>query len=258
MKSIVISLKDNNELRRNHITNEFKKSNVKFEFFDAITPDQIANTEHEIGIDLSDSKLSQGARACLLSHLKVWQIATQNKSELVAVFEDDIHLSPNASNFLSDIKWIPSGVGIVKLEKYSKYIPRFNCKKIRTSDNRMLYEIKRLNLGAAGYIITKEAIEKILNRLSYKQNILDIDVEIFEPSLNRNINSLMIHPAICIQDFILNDAKNTIFTSSLNPKSHATQKKKKPLFTKVKKELLKISPATIIKKYVLSKKSTYR
>ena len=45
MKNIVISIKNDNESRRNHVINEFKKSNVDFEFFDAITPEQILSVK---------------------------------------------------------------------------------------------------------------------------------------------------------------------------------------------------------------------
>ncbi len=39
MKIFVISLLANNAKRRQHIEKEFSEKNVKFEFFDAITPD---------------------------------------------------------------------------------------------------------------------------------------------------------------------------------------------------------------------------
>ncbi|AVL75496.1 glycosyltransferase family 25 protein [Providencia rettgeri] len=257
MKKIVISIKNNNELRRSHIESEFKKSSVDFEFFDAVTPEQIATAERETGIDLSSSTLSLGGKGCLLSHIKIWQMAIENKEEYIAVFEDDIYLSPSASVYLSNPNWIPSNIDLVKVEKYSKYFPRFNCKKIKTLDNRVLYELKKCNLGTGGYIISIEAAKKILNRLSKKQNILAIDMEMFTPELNNNVNCFIIEPAICIQDFIFNNSKTTQFPSFILINKTSTNTKKN-LLTKLKKEILRISPWPVIKKHILSKKSTYK
>lgn len=184
-------------------------------------------------------------------------MAIENKNEYIAIFEDDIYLSPSSSIFLSNSKWIPSDIDIVKLEKYSKYFSRYNCKKTRTLDNRVLYEVKKCNLGTAGYIINIETAKKILNRLSSKKNILAIDIELFTPTLNNDINCFMIEPAICIQDFIFNNSKATSFSSFIMPKKNSMNTKK-TFLTKIKKEISRLSPLSAIKKHVLSKKSTYR
>lgn len=262
MKTIVISIKEKNELRRSHITEQFKKNNVDFAFFDAITPDKITKTEREIGIDLSDSGLSLGGKGCLLSHIKIWQLAIENKDEYVTVFEDDIYLSPYASVYLSNSDWIPSNIDLIKIEKYNKYFPRFGCQKIKTLHNRVLYELKKVNLGTGGYIIKTDAAKKILNRLSTKQDILAIDVEMFTPELNKNIKCFMIEPALCIQDFIFNDSKKTKFPSFTKSESadhkKAHIKQKKTLLIKLKREASRLLPLHLIKKHIFSKKSTYK
>ncbi|ENN8378231.1 glycosyltransferase family 25 protein [Providencia rettgeri] len=262
MKSIVISVKKNNELRRSHIIEQFKKSNVKFEFFDAITPEQIAAAEQETGVDLSGSALSLGGKGCLLSHIKIWQLAIENKDEYITVFEDDIYLSPYASVYLSSSDWIPSNIDLIKIEKYSKYLPRFGCQKIKTLHNRVLHELKKVNLGTGGYIIKTDAAKKILNRLSAKQDILAIDVEMFTPELNKNIKCVVIEPTLCIQDFIFNDSKKTKFPSFTKSESDDHKKihikQKKTLLIKLKREVSRLLPFHLIKKHILSKKSTYK
>ncbi|MEY0301380.1 glycosyltransferase family 25 protein [Providencia manganoxydans] len=263
MKSIVISIKNNNELRRNHIENEFQKSNVSFEFFDAIIPEQIASSESETGIDLSHSSLSLGAKGCLLSHIKIWQIAIKNNDEYIAVFEDDIYLSSSSSIYLSNSDWIPPNIDLIKMEKCSKYIPRVGCKKIKTLDNRMLYELKKINLGTAGYIISIKAAKKILDRLSKKTNILAIDVEMFSPELNNNINCFILEPAICIQDVVYNNCKKTLFPGTIKDdnapsKKNTYTKKNKSLLVKFKREASRLLPLHIMKKHIFSKRSTYK
>lgn len=68
-KNYVISLTTASD-RRKHIQNEFDKQNISFEFFDAITPNQI--DEYCIKFDLTinkTNKLSDAEKACLLSHV---------------------------------------------------------------------------------------------------------------------------------------------------------------------------------------------
>ncbi|HHV6305291.1 TPA: glycosyltransferase family 25 protein, partial [Haemophilus influenzae] len=90
----VISL-TTEQKRRKHITDEFGKQNIPFEFFDAITPDIIEETAKKFNITLDRSpkaKLSDGEIGCALSHIVLWDLALENNLNYINIFEDDIHL----------------------------------------------------------------------------------------------------------------------------------------------------------------------
>lgn len=52
MRNFVISL-SSATLRRAHISSEFAKEKVDFEFFDAITPETMAQAVEDLGVDIS-------------------------------------------------------------------------------------------------------------------------------------------------------------------------------------------------------------
>ena len=74
MRNFVISL-SSATLRRAHISSEFAKEKVDFEFFDAITPETMAQAVEDLGVDISKTELRKCEIACLLSHAVLWKKA---------------------------------------------------------------------------------------------------------------------------------------------------------------------------------------
>ena len=89
MSNFVISLLHAEE-RRHHITNEFGKKQVEFEFFDAITPDLNVTQAQKLGINLGNSVLGPGEISCLLSHVTLWRHAVTEQLPYLTIFEDDV------------------------------------------------------------------------------------------------------------------------------------------------------------------------
>ena len=105
MHNYVISVK-NSYKRREHITQEFSKHHILFDFFDAITLETIERACNELSISLENSQLSDGEKACFLSHLCLWKKCIDKKLDYIAVFEDDVYLGKDANSFFMDHNWL--------------------------------------------------------------------------------------------------------------------------------------------------------
>lgn len=257
MKSLVISLKENNDARRKHIRNEFDKANVKFEFFDAVTPNEILSVESHTGVDLTKSRLNNAEKSCILSHVKIWKMVVDESISHIAVFEDDIHLSESSASYLSCSGWVSDRADIIKLEKSNKIYNPF-CEKYEVQDSRYIYKLDRVNWGSAGYIINNKAARFLLARLSKAEDVRPADYEIFSPCLNEGISTYMLEPALCIQDFTLNKNRHSKFPSTIDPNKDKCQKSKKSLQQKLKRELSRLAPFTLLRRHILSRRTAFR
>lgn len=60
--------------RREHIQKEFSQQNIPFEFFDALKPSKELTSLMEKFIpNLLHAKLTEGEKACFMSHYMLWQ-----------------------------------------------------------------------------------------------------------------------------------------------------------------------------------------
>lgn len=234
----VISL-TTEQKRRKHITEEFGKQNIPFEFFDAITPDIIEETAKKFNITFdrsSKATLCDAEIACALSHIVLWNFVLENNLDYINIFEDDIYLGENAKELLN-IDYIPEDTDILKLEAHGKIIYG-KCEQIKC--NRNISRLKFKHTGMAGYSITAGA-RYLLNNIRNKQLYLAIDTLIFDELLGKKDYKVMqLSPAICAQSFILHD--ENYFESSLHngrEKVHKNQIPAKPL-AKIKNELIRI------------------
>lgn len=207
----VISVKNNTQ-RRNHIISEFGKQNIPFEFFDAITPDLIEVKAKEFDLDLSNSTLTKGEIACALSHIALWHFAKAQNLDYICIFEDDIYLGENAIDFLSN-SYVNENVDIIKLEKHYARI-KYKSNPDVIFKNRQLHRLKLKHMGAAGYVLTKKGLTFLLDKLKGYQLLRAIDDLMFDKLLKEpEYNVLQLIPAICIQDYVLNN--NITFSSEL-------------------------------------------
>lgn len=235
----VISL-TTEQKRRKHITEEFGKQNIPFEFFDAITPDIIEETAKKFNIIFdrsSKATLCDAEIACALSHIVLWNFVLENNLDYINIFEDDIYLGENAKELLN-IDYIPEDTDILKLEAHGKIIYG-KCEQIKC--NRNISRLKFKHTGMVGYSITAKGARYLLNNIRNKQLYLAIDTLIFDELLGKKDYKVMqLSPAICAQSFILHD--ENYFESSLHngrEKVYKNQIPAKPL-AKIKNELIRI------------------
>lgn len=241
MENYVISLKTKSE-RRFHICNEFKKKDVNFTFIDAITPEENKETAMRFGLKIENFDLTPTEISCFLSHLVALKNGLDRKNNYISVFEDDIYLGESADLFLTDETWIPSNIDIIKLEAFSEKAKVNKIREIKTLDGRSLYKLRYKHIGAAGYIISSEKANEVLNKIKIEKNIKPFDHYIFEDLIyTSNIYQLL--PAICIQDFIKNKSYN-ILGSSLEEERRERFNKRKlndlDILSKIKREFLRV------------------
>lgn len=226
----VISL-TTEQKRRKHITEEFGKQNIPFEFFDAITPELIEETAKKFNITFdrsSKATLCDGEIACALSHIVLWNFVLENNLDYINIFEDDIYLGENAKELL-EIDYIPKDTDILKLETLYGKIMLGSMYKIKCQRN--IFQLKYKHTGMGGYTITAKGARYLLNKIQNRQLVLAIDTLIFDKLLNqREYKVMQLYPAICIQDLIINGESK--FKSSLQDGRetvHANQTKTTPL-----------------------------
>ncbi|VEG13283.1 glycosyltransferase family 25 protein [Moraxella cuniculi] len=241
MKCKVISLESKPE-RRTHITQEFSKQGIDFEFFDAITPNQVTQLAKQHGLALGDAFLTEGEKACFMSHACLWQQMIDENLTYLAVFEDDIYLGENAHLFFSDDEWLKdNALDFVKTETFLQK-RKLSKDSISTMDHRTLHVLKESHLGAAGYILSQKAAVQLLAiiRSLNSEQIQPIDVIVFE-YLIKDSEAILIHqllPAICIQEFILMPETLSMPSSLENDRLiKRKQKPKRSIGKKLKGEL---------------------
>lgn len=235
------------EQRRQHIISEFKKYDINFNFYDAITPDKINFTAQDIGIDVKKSNLTQGEMACLLSHVMLWKKAVDSNLDYITIFEDDVYLGEDANIFLSNFSWIPRNIQIIKLEAFDKkvdlsFLPKF------LGNGRYLYRLESMHLGGAGYILSQKAAKSLLLSIIQLPELKAVDHILFEDYLKEgDYKVYQMIPAICVQDFYVYNSYDN-FPSHLEadrairlfkPQNKRIQKHKVNLLFKIKREFLR-------------------
>lgn len=214
MKNFVISLKTATT-RRQHITQEFDKQSIQFEFFDAITPSQVNTLAKKFNINIQDADLTQGELACLCSHICLWQKAIDENLDYIAIFEDDIYLGENADQFLNQSDWIPNQCAMIKLEMFDQYV-NMTYKPIAEYQNRKLRQLKQTHLGAAGYILSQQMCIDLMQFIqNYPKGIIASDHILFEDCLHENKAIYQLNPALCVQSDRLHHQSDMILHSSL-------------------------------------------
>ncbi|WP_323841349.1 MULTISPECIES: glycosyltransferase family 25 protein [unclassified Moraxella] len=239
MKNYVISLTTAND-RRTHICQEFGKQGIDFEFFDAVTPNQLVETAQSLKIDLNKNQLlSNNELACLLSHISLWKKAIDENMDYIAIFEDDIYLSKDAHLFLNHSDWIKNDWGFIKIEKTIEKALLKNPTPLQ--ENHTISLLNSVHLATGGYILSKTIAQQLYHHFLSLNNIGHIDQFLFKTVLEENIAPIyQINPVLCIQDCILYP-DNQKFLSSLEWRdSIKNNKASPPLHKKIVREFQRL------------------
>ncbi len=165
MRTFVISLKDATE-RRKLMAQQLEKLGIEFEFLDAFWGADYYDDEKFFSKQLSKHYekrlLSPGEVGCALSHLAIYKKIIEENIPYALIFEDDAVISPDILKVLPEIEKNIKQNQMITLTKCT-----FSYKKgrIHLYDDYYIskpYMIKYGSIAQApGYIITKEAAEKI-------------------------------------------------------------------------------------------------
>lgn len=226
--------------RRKHIQNEFGKQSISFNFFDALIPNVAVPLAEKMKLNIHCDRITKGELACFMSHVSLWKKMVDENISYMAIFEDDIFLGENSSEFLNCSDWIEANWHIVKTEAFAHKIIVGKLKKIENKP-REIAPLKCKNLGTAGYILSLEGAKSYLKYVSSNE-IIPLDEMMFDCYIkSNNLNVYQLFPALCIQEMMLFPEKNASLPSDLLIERKARMRKfKKKGFAKLKLEIGRI------------------
>ena len=246
--------------RREHITKEFGKQNITFEFFDAITPNNLELKAKELGIDISNSPLTKGEIACALSHIALYYLAKEKELDYICIFEDDIYLGENANLLLNNNNYIDDNVDIVKIEKNFDTVI-LSVFSIKEYLGRKFYKLTKSNSGTGGYIVTKKGIDFLVKNIKEIKDV-EIDNLLFKQLLlKKEYTVWQMQPAVCIQDCLLNPQTSSFGVmggegGERDQRRDKKNKKKLPLIIRLVKEVKR--PFAKLNKKIFGKKAYFK
>ena len=178
MKCIVINLERSTD-RRSLATKEFENHGVQVEFFSAQDWQNLTELDYvkfkrkKFALMYWDRNSAPAELACFISHRSVWQSCLEDKDcSVVAIFEDDVLLKRGFKHSLRALEFNSSQFDIVFLE--NRY-PRNRFKSLIQIENAFaLGIVKYENIGATGYVITRYAMQRMIDRFQTMPAQVDV------------------------------------------------------------------------------------
>lgn len=160
----------------------------------------------------------------LLSHRKCWKMIASGDEDYGVIFEDDIHFSGDASNFLRDASWIPRGAELIKLETTAQ-VTTIEKSAVTVHSHR-LARLCAAHWGAGAYIVSRELARRLLVQVPPLRD--QVDVILFNPAYPRcDFTTYQLFPSICIQDSVLrNDEAGGDLASTLDAERRRLRQRK--------------------------------
>ena len=205
--------------RLHWMESQFSRLGLTFERIPACKPEELSEDRiRQIHATCESGMVRKPIEiAANISHKRCWRIIADGNDPYVCVFEDDVHLSPDAAKFLSTSSWIPDGAELIKIETFNFEVAYFYKHPIAAFD-RTLFRLKGFHPGAAGYIISRDAarmlLEKTKNNFGNNSFILFSD----RPSRAARLVTYQLFPALCFQDMRIAGDKNPKLASVLGHK----------------------------------------
>ena len=193
MKVFIINLKESTD-RRQSMIEEMKKTNLQYEFFDAVNGKDIKNIEdvydHNYAVTKVGSPLNLGEIGCCMSHLLIYKKMIDENIGRALILEDDIIISEKIDEIIKEILEFNLQNTIVLLGQSSKKLKR-KIYKTKLDVGYTLSKLFNSGYGAYGYIIDNKAAEKLYHfnyPVKYASDMWHvfwkfIDIYVLEPYL---------------------------------------------------------------------------
>ena len=149
-------------------------------------------------------RMELGSRCSAATVLSLFRRLVDQGHAAVAIMEDDISIAPDLRLLLKSSDWIPKDIGLIQLEKYGRRRSLRLLGPANYGTPLLGRELRRLHSrtgGAACYIITRPAIEKVL--ACEEELNVPLDHFLFSPNLSpvfREIGVAVITPALARQN----------------------------------------------------------
>jgi glycosyl transferase, family 25 len=162
IKIFIINLKNEFD-RREHIINELKKLNLRFEIYFAkkgteLSTKEIALYSKKEAFKNENRDLSLDEISCALSHIKIYKKIVKSKYKLSLILEDDVVINKNLLNIFKNLNKFPKNWELINF--YTDAKKKSIRKKIYKN-----YQCVRFNERAnrtCSYLIKIKTAEKLL------------------------------------------------------------------------------------------------
>lgn len=225
--------------RREHIKQEFGRHHISFEFYDALTPSEHLNHLIQTYLpNLAKAKLSEGEKACFMSHYMLWKKCIDENLPYIYIFEDDVLLGRDSYSFLEEDEWLKE-----RFKVNDKFILRFEtflkpakCEDVKISPykERQILKLVEEQYGLAAYVISRDAAITLISQIEQLSHdkIDAIDILAFRDFLSfDDVLSYQLIPAVSVQELQWEKSKS-ILCSQLEDERYKNLKDNKQSHTK--------------------------
>ena len=194
MNIYIISLKNEHD-RRSFQNKQMEQLSLDFEFFDAITINDISEQEYNKKSYDWVRPLKKVELACYSSHRAIWDVI-KNDTKPSLILEDDALLSIDLPKILEELENIRD-TDYIDLETVhrKKILSRNIYKKLSSSNLIKLYQ---KSSGAGGYVLWPNGARKLM-QLENQKGIMLADVHIAQC---KSMNAFQLEPCPVIQFII--------------------------------------------------------
>jgi glycosyl transferase family 25 len=167
--------------------------------------EKVADAEIAAEVALTDHliRMGRGSQCNALNHFEIMRRLVASDAPAAVVLEDDIELSPDLAAFAAGGDWLPEGVGIIRLEKWSRRVtkkllgPEIGRSPAPGRTIRRLYS--RVG-GSGAYVIARGAAARILEGKGVLRHPIDhLLFNLNISPLAREVGVGMVVPALARQ-----------------------------------------------------------
>lgn len=141
-----------------------------------------------------------GHRATTISHCWAWKAFIDGDATHALIMEDDVYIAPETGEWINDLSWWPEDADIVKFESWVD--PRVVVlldQAGTTFNNRLIRRMYSRHMGAAGYMITRQAAIRLLAMIPFPMVIDHLLFNVNYSDFARTSNIYQIYPALIQQ-----------------------------------------------------------
>jgi glycosyl transferase family 25 len=200
---------DRSPARNQHMQDTFLALGIAASRIDAVDGQHLSDAEVAALNPRNNENrvLTKGEIACFLSYRKAWQAIVDGDHTHVAVFEDDVKLTPEAATLLADLGWVPDSADIIKIDVLPAGAMLSGAQQVGGT-SFILKNVHTKTVSMAAYIISRPCAQKLLNTPTEIR--VPVDIAIYDPphKILPNVSNTQLTPAVAIQQWAAPKARH--------------------------------------------------
>ena len=178
MRLLVINLERERD-RRAKMRERFAALGLDIEIFPAVDGRTLTAEQRAIVDNVEDRRrhlsvaMGDGSIGCLWSHLSVWRLCADGPDDLLAVFEDDVALSPRLPEALAAIERLGPRFDFVRLHHVRQPLRVAPCADI---GGFLLGRPRFHDVGTLGYVVSRAGARRTLALMT--EWPLEVDIQL--------------------------------------------------------------------------------